>query len=167
MTLRIGEAYQASILGGVLGADDEHEIEEEMGEGFKEFLGCDCPFDWTLHVGSRGRVAVTMLLRIQHSCLSAARTPKMAITRTCLQLVTQQSAAATTCKMGSLLFWCLWLTHRLFARQPLHLRYANRPCAESSHAKKAALGLLCARQPQTLSQKHSYAQVGDCKVCLH
>ncbi|CAJ1382652.1 unnamed protein product [Effrenium voratum] len=36
---QIGEAYQASILGGVLGADDEHEIEEEMGEGFKESSG--------------------------------------------------------------------------------------------------------------------------------
>ena len=39
---RIGEAYQASILGGILGAEEEKEIadEIEMNEGFKESLAC-------------------------------------------------------------------------------------------------------------------------------
>ena len=37
--LRIGEAYQASILGGILGAEEELEIADEMNEGFKEPFG--------------------------------------------------------------------------------------------------------------------------------
>ncbi|CAE7347549.1 BMY1 [Symbiodinium natans] len=36
---QIGEAYQLGVLGGVLGAEEEQELEEEMGEGFKESSG--------------------------------------------------------------------------------------------------------------------------------
>lgn len=38
--LRIGEAYQASILGGMLGMEEELEIVDEMDEGFKECPAC-------------------------------------------------------------------------------------------------------------------------------
>jgi len=38
---RIGDAYQASILGQILGAEEEREIADEMDEGFKESLALE------------------------------------------------------------------------------------------------------------------------------